>query len=133
MFRGLILLPLISAVIAAQTVAATPDAVSAAMDSGDYEAARELLKPLAIEGDAEAQYTLGMLYLDGHGGAEKESTGVHWLTLSARQHYHKAANELGKMYASGRGVPMDQELSQKWYSYAGKVAEEQGKKEEECE
>lgn len=119
--------------LVASAAAGKLDSASAALQSEEYGEARELLKPLAIEGDAEAQYMLGNLYIDGHAGEGKKATGVRWLTMAAKQDHYQAATELGKMYASGHGVPMDQEESEKWYAVAGQIGKEQGKKEEECE
>ena len=47
-------------------------------------------KPLAEQGDAEAQRNLGLLY--------SGSEAINWLTLAARQGDLQARNELGEIY-----------------------------------
>ena len=39
----------------------------AALERGDYATAIQMLRPLAEQGDAWAQYNLGFMYRNGHG------------------------------------------------------------------
>jgi len=50
-------------------------------------------KESAKQGDAESQYWLGVMYLDGSGINEDEDEALHWVSLAAGQG-HKAADKL---------------------------------------
>ena len=54
-----------------------------------------LIRPLALKGDPEAQYYLGMLYKNGIGGApESDREALKWIQLSANQNNANAQNEI---------------------------------------
>ena len=50
----------------------------AALERGDYATAHRELLPLAKDGDAEAQYILGVLYGMGHGDPENYDEARNW-------------------------------------------------------
>ena len=77
---------------------------AAAMKSGDYRRAYQLLYPLAEEGDAAAQDYIGTIFCEGLGVGMDERTAVSWYEKSAAQGYAKAQYALGVMYVNGRGV-----------------------------
>jgi uncharacterized protein len=54
------------------SVAAGPfeEAADAAYDKGDHATATQLLRPLAEKGNANAQYTLGLMHARGQGVAQ---------------------------------------------------------------
>ena len=55
--------------------------------------------PLALNGQSEAQYKVGMMNLYGIGGAAKDvELGVDWLRKAAEQGYSEASTELGVFY-----------------------------------
>ena len=49
----------------------------------DYVSALKLLKPLAEDGHAKAQYYLGRMFADGHGVEQDYATACYWFDLSA--------------------------------------------------
>ncbi len=49
----------------------------------DYTAALSLALPLANQGNAEAQYQVGMLYLNGQGTNQDAALGHSWLQKAA--------------------------------------------------
>ncbi|MEO0907313.1 MAG: sel1 repeat family protein, partial [Pseudomonadota bacterium] len=53
----------------------------AAYEEGDYEAALAEFRPLAEQDDADAQYNLGVMYLDGHGVAQDYGEAVRLFRL----------------------------------------------------
>lgn len=85
-----------------------------AYQKGDYVAAAKEWQPLAGQGDAVAQYNLGLLYLDGHGVPESLATAVEWFRRAAEQDYAPAQHNLGAMYGSGHGVKRDYIQAYKW-------------------
>ncbi|MBR0222370.1 MAG: ankyrin repeat domain-containing protein [Synergistaceae bacterium] len=53
-------------------------------------------KKSAEQGDAEAQYNLGMMYANGNGVAEDQWEAVVWLRKAAKQGHKAARNELAR-------------------------------------
>lgn len=87
-FARLSLLPLIflGLFLMTQSTAATAilDA-SAALERGDYQAALNIYRPLAEQGDPEAQLGLGYLYYKGYGVAQDYQQAMHWYRRSSDQ------------------------------------------------
>ena len=50
-----------------------------AVKKGDYQTALKLWKPLADQGDARAQYNLGLMYRDGEGVKQNRTVAKEWL------------------------------------------------------
>jgi TPR repeat protein len=50
----------------------------AAYQRGDYEAAIRLLRPVADQGNAEAQFGLGAMYVHGLGAPKDYAQAVAW-------------------------------------------------------
>lgn len=98
-------------------------------DAGDYEKAAKLYSPLAKDGNAEAQYTLGMMYRAGRGVPHDYTEARKWYLLAAEQGHPIAQFYLGWMYAGGRGVPKDFVQSHMWISIAIANASSEAKKE----
>ena len=73
----------------------------------DYATAWKKLKPLAEQGYADAQYTLGTMYERGRGVPEDVAVAVKWYRLAANQGHALSQDILGGMYAIGRDVPQD--------------------------
>jgi TPR repeat protein len=79
----------------------------AAAERGDYAEPMQLLRPLADQGDADAQNGLGSLYTFGRGVPQDFAQAYMWYRKAANQGNHKAQNSLGFMYDKGWGVPQD--------------------------
>lgn len=56
-------------------------------------------------GDADAQYLLARLYLEGTGTPKDLRQGARWLGLAANKGQHQAQALLGRMLFHGEGVP----------------------------
>ena len=56
-----------------------------AAQSGDYATALREFRPLAEQGDADAQNGLGLMYLDGEGVPQDYKTALKWYTLAAER------------------------------------------------
>ena len=65
------------------------------------------LRALAEQGDAGAQFTLGLRCQFGLGVPEDNAEAVRWYRLAANQGLSWAQHSLGVMYDNGRGVPQD--------------------------
>jgi len=78
-----------------------------AIASGDYAKALRLIRPLANDGDAAAQYNLGLMYVVGRGAQQDYAAAAVWFQKAAQQGYALAQSNLGVLYRDGRGVPQD--------------------------
>ena len=86
----------------------------AAYERGDYEAALKEFRQLAEQGDAAAQYNLGMMYRNGKGVPPDYAEAVKWYRKASEQGQAYAQYNLGVMYRDGRGVPQDYVQAYLW-------------------
>jgi len=89
-----------------------------AAQSGDYQTALQEWRPLAEEGDADAQHNLGMMYGNGQGVPQDYAEAVKWYRLAAEQGAADAQHNLGVMYQFGDGVLQSNVIAHMWYSIA---------------
>ena len=99
-----------------------------AYDRGDYATALREFKPLAEQGDAYAQYNLGVMYDNGQGVPKDYKTAVKWYTLAAEQGYALAQFNLGVMYNKGEGVIQDYVRAHMWGNLGASNGNENGAK-----
>ena len=59
--------------------------IDAAYDARDYGQVIRLLQPFAQQGNVDAQYNLGMMYLDGKGVAQNYKQAMVWFQKAAQQ------------------------------------------------
>ena len=85
---------------------------------GDYPTAMRILRPLADQGDAAAQFYLGLMYASGQGVPQDYAVAVSWYRKAADQGLAKAQNNLGFMYENEHGVPQDYAVAVSWYRKA---------------
>jgi hypothetical protein len=85
---------------------------------GDYATALRLWRPLAEQGDADAQARLGLLYDLGKGVPQDDAEAVKWYRKAADQGLAPAQFNLGLMYDNGQGVPQDYVQAHMWYNLA---------------
>jgi TPR repeat protein len=90
----------------------------AAYRRGDYAKAYKEFKPLAEQGNADAQYILGAMYSEGQGVPQDYVEAMRWYRKAAEQGDAHAQYILGAMYDEGEGVPQDYTEALKWYRRA---------------
>ncbi|MBI3675035.1 MAG: SEL1-like repeat protein [Proteobacteria bacterium] len=86
----------------------------------DEQAARWLVRA-ANEGNAVAQYRLGMLYRHGLGVEADPAQALRWYEASALQGNRKAMHNLGVANAEGLGVPQNYAEAARWFSQAANL------------
>ena len=89
-------------------------------ERGDYSEAVEWYQIAAEQGEARAQYDLGLMYANGKGVPKDASEAVKWYLKAAVQGYVSAQNTLGWRYLKGEGVLQDASEAEKWYQRAAK-------------
>ena len=90
-------------------------------NAGQETAVPEKVKQLRLaaeQGDALAQYNLGVMYAFGEGVPENDAEAVKWYRLAAEQGNAKAQGNLGVMYSYGEDVPQDYVQAHKWFNLA---------------
>ena len=71
----------------------------------------------ALQGNADAQFNLGLMYAAGQGGLAKDSVkAVDLFRKAALQGNADAQNNLGAMYHMGEGIKQDYAEAKKWYA-----------------
>jgi TPR repeat protein len=131
-----ILAGLIVAVVMAGVAVAGPlEDGLAAYDRDDWATALKLLRPLAEQGNAQAQRSLGDLYANGQGVPKDYVEALKWHELGYEQEFAEALKgyqsyaeqgdpaaqfSLGVIYTGGaaRGVSKDLVLAHMWFDLA---------------
>ena len=72
------------------------------------------LRVRAEQGDADAQYHLGVIYVGDQGVPQDDAEAVRWERLAAEQGDARAQSHLGNMYHYGEGVPQDDAEAVRW-------------------
>jgi TPR repeat protein len=85
---------------------------------GDYAKALKEWQPLAEQGDADAQFSLGVMYANGQGVPQDDKEALNWYRKAAEQGVAGAQFNLGLMYKNGQGVPQDYKEAANWYRKA---------------
>ena len=84
----------------------------------DYETAVEWFRRAAGRGNADAQYNLGVLYIQGKGVPQWFAEAARWFRMAAEQGEGSAQYSLGIMHKEGDGVPRDSVQAYMWLSLA---------------
>ncbi|HFB2761683.1 TPA: tetratricopeptide repeat protein [Neisseria gonorrhoeae] len=85
--------------------------------AGDVSGFRENLQA-AEQGNAAAQFNLGVMYENGQGVRQDYVQAVQWYRKASEQGDAQAQYNLGLMYYDGRGVRQDLALAQEWLGKA---------------
>ena len=81
----------------------------------------------AQQGDAEAQFYLGVCYYNGEGVNQDYSQAVYWWRKAAEQGLAEAQYNLGVCYERGEGVNQDYSQAVYWYRKAAEQGDEDAK------
>ena len=73
------------------------------------------LNRLAEQGNAEAQYRLGLMYDMGEDVNQDYSKAFEWYEKSANQGLASSQSKLGSMYRYGKGVEVNHAKASEWY------------------
>jgi hypothetical protein len=78
------------------------------------------LRSAAMDGDAIAQYQLGMLYLRGKILQKNPASAAKWFEKAAQQGHARAQHNLAIIYDEGHGVARDSAKAYFWYGLSRK-------------
>lgn len=95
------------------------------MRAGNFAEAYCILKPYAERGDAEAQYNIGWMYLNGYGLAMNDSLALEWWLRASAQGHTDATFSIAMLYSLGEGqVKKDMDKAIEYYLLALKAGHE---------
>jgi TPR repeat protein len=83
--------------------------------NNNFSAALVQYQKAADQGNANAQYNLGVMYANGQGVAKDDAQAASWYRKAAEQGSALAQNNLGSMYRYGLGVTQNNAEAVKWY------------------
>lgn len=84
-----------------QTFAGSLSEAKEAYYEGNYAKAAELFMPLAMQGDANAQFNLGLMYAKGQGLQHDDKLAASWYLKAALQNNPMAQFAIAEMYRDG--------------------------------
>ena len=93
-------------------------AAMSALKAEEYSAAASLLRPLAEDGNAQAQYFLGNLYRAGRGLPKDAEVACEWYEKAAVSGDVRAEHDTGACYVTGLGGRVDPEKGAYWLQMA---------------
>ena len=97
------------------TLAETFEQGKEAYQAKDYKHALEILKPLAEQGNSQAQVTLGIMYDNGHGVPLDQTEAFNWYIKAAKQGDPIVQHDVGVKYFQGQGVDQDYQQAAYWW------------------
>jgi len=80
------------------------------------EEAAKWRRMAAVQGDPDAQYSLGKMYRDGNGVPQSYQEALKWFRLSAESNDDSGQWGLAEMYRDGLGVPQDYIQAYMWFN-----------------
>ena len=86
--------------------------------SEDNQDLKAEILDLAQQGDAEAQFSLALMYEEGRTMPHDVQKSVYWLTKAAQQNLPVACLYLGMKFEFGNGVQQDTNVAEKLYEQA---------------
>ncbi len=96
-----------------------------AAQKGDFALALGEWQPLADQGDADAQFYVGVLHFNGYGVTQDRNAAEKWYRLAAEQGLARAQFNLGVMFFNGYGVVQNYSEAGKWYRLSAQQGEAQ--------
>jgi hypothetical protein len=99
---------------ASQEVAAILKKAESFVKRGQTTKALPLYLKLAGDGNADAQFKLGLIYANGQGVDKDDKQAVDWFEKAAQQGHREAQTKLGFMYATGKGVTQNDSSAVYW-------------------
>ena len=92
---------------------------------GEFGKAAPLFKALAEQGNVQAEFFIGGMYLAGTGVPQDYAKALKWSRMAAEHGNTSAQFNLGKIYELGQGVPQDDVQAHMWFSLSTSSGDEQ--------
>ena len=110
-----------SAVVLCLALSQAANAFSIPQPKGAAEASRSAhIQLKAGQGDADAQYLLGLMYLSGRYIEQNRQLGVKWMTAAASAGHVKAQQTMADLAFEGSLIERNLSTAEQWYSELSK-------------
>ncbi len=129
-FLYVLLTGLLNSSVFGEDVSDTKEAAKLAVRMRNYSKAVSLFHMLAINGDADAEYQLGVLFQLGRGVPKDHTRAIEWYKKAVKQSHVRAQYNLGIMYENGWGTLPDYQKAYDCYQKAS--AQGHGKAKAKC-
>ena len=93
--------------LTASVCAASVEEGMADFEKQDYEQTLRILRPLAEQGNADAQHRIAVMHRHGLGVPPGDAEALYWYVTAARQGHILAQNSAAVMYQFGMGTAVD--------------------------
>lgn len=87
-------------------------------EQGDFASALDSFKAAAAKGNADAQFNLGLMFLNGEGVPQDYKQALNWFEQSASKGNVRAQVNIGRMYAKGKGMLSNHGIAASWFKKA---------------
>lgn len=78
------------------------------------ESTADAVRSAAERGDADAQFRLGMMHVEGQGAERDDALALGWFRRAADSGHAAAQNSVGIFYTLGRGTARDDAVAMQW-------------------
>ena len=85
---------------------------------GNYDDAYSALLKLGKQGQADAQFRLGIMAYKGQGVVKNYTQSIRWYRLAAENGHAGAQNNLGLIYRDGEGAKQSNVVAYMWFNLA---------------
>ena len=100
-----------------------PQEFANAVLSENWQEAYEIVLPLAKQGNASAEHTIGWFHQQGQEVPQSDKEAFAWWSISAPKGIAESQAGLGSLYLSGRGTEANYQKAYYWLSLAVKNGE----------
>ncbi|MBP3298466.1 MAG: sel1 repeat family protein [Muribaculaceae bacterium] len=84
-------------------------------EQGDYKEALKQFGMSAKEGNHDAQYQIGLMFLEGKGVNANPADAAYWFRKAAQNGHAASQFEIGYCFANGVGVQPDERIAAEWF------------------
>lgn len=82
---------------------------------GQYTEALKCLGRAAHNGNTDAQYQIGIMYLEGEGMQASPEDAAYWFRKAAQNGHAPSQFEIGNCFLQGIGVQPDERMAAEWF------------------
>lgn len=107
-------------VVSIYVISKPPELTPALAAEGEFDPGARSLFARAEKGNAEDQYTVGLMLLRGDGISQNYGEAIKWFERAAKQNHSAAELNLGLLYKHGRGVLQDFSVAGQWFEKAAR-------------
>jgi hypothetical protein len=107
-----------SSYVFAQITSREYNQAASAYQNGNFAEAEKLWIDLADQGDADAQYALGIMHLKKEAQQSEDAIAFRYLVEAAKKQHVASMFNLGVAYWEGRGVSRQTEKALNWWEVA---------------